>query len=222
MQPTDTIERVLPPWKLRGRGWILLYRFEREFITDNGLLPGHLDGHYRGGIGAVMLVDYSTSPVGPYRELLFIPGVFRHGRRYHAIHTIYVSTAASVVNGRENWGIPKQLADFEIHDADDQTQQWRVSVEGSPIFSATLESGVLRFPVNTLFNPFPVRLLQQHADGRLLSVLPRAAGVISPTAKLHELTANGHDFPNVSGIKPLGVVEAVNIRLTFPLPLEID
>ncbi len=222
MQPSHTLERVAPPWKLRGHGWILLYRFDRDFITDNNLIPPHLAGDYRGGIGAVMLVDYSSSPVGPYRELLFIPGIFRHGRRYYAIQTIYVSTQASVVNGRENWGIPKQLADFDIQETDEQTESWQVSVDGRTIFSATLESGVLRFPVNTIFNPFPARLLQQHADGRLLSTLPRAGGVISPTATCHHLAANGDDFPDITQQQSIGTLEAVNVRLTFPLPLEVN
>lgn len=221
MQPSRTLKRVEPPWKLRGHGWILLYRFDRDFITANDLIPPYLAGHYRGGIGAVMLVDYSASPVGAYRELLFIPGVFRYGRRYHPIQTIYVSTQASVVNGRENWGIPKQLAHFDIQD-DDQTQTWHVSIDDTPVLSATLEPGVLRFPVNTLFNPFPYRLLQQHADGRLLSTLPRAGGVISPTATCHHLDVNGAYFPDVTQQPSIGTIEAVNTRLTFPLPVEVD
>ena len=227
MQPatssTDALERVAPPWALRGTGWMLLYRFDPQQALDSGWVPPHLTDDFRGGVGAVMLVDYTTSPVGPYRELLFIPGVSRRRRRrYHTISKIYVSTQASVVNGRENWGIPKQLADFEINPVEPNKQRFSVSLNGQMFFSALLEPGALRFPVNTLFNPFPVRLLQEHQDGRLRSVLPRAGGVISPTATLHELAIDNDAFPDVTAYQPLGVIEVVQARLTFPLPLTVS
>ncbi len=95
---------------------------------------------FHGGVGFVMLVRYKTSNgephtalqfqeiesvgelipslrmVGPYDELIYVPGLF--SRRspsdqqqpveyFPAITRIYVSTDESVYNGRKNWGIPK-------------------------------------------------------------------------------------------------------------------
>src|SRR5213596_1104261 len=104
-------QQIVPPlWRLTGRGYILLYRwFPRDFVSDQGQVPQTLAGSFRGGASAVMVVNYENSGVGPYRDLLFIPGLFERG---FSITRIYVSTPASVASGRANWGIPKQLADF--------------------------------------------------------------------------------------------------------------
>lgn len=221
MKPHNTpaITQAKPPWNLTGSGWALLYRFDEAFVTPH--LPDYLRGTFKGGVGAVMLVDYRTSPVGAYRELLFVPGVFKHGRKkYYAVTNIYVSTMASVVNGRENWGIPKQLADFDVEQIDDTTQQFTALHAGDPFFEATLEAGILRFPVNTLFVPgfITPTLLQQRDDGQLLTTVPRASGVISPTATLKHLAVEPSAFPDISTRQPLGVIEAVNFRMTFPVP----
>ncbi|MEM6280851.1 MAG: acetoacetate decarboxylase family protein [Chloroflexota bacterium] len=218
-----TTIRATPPWQLTGSGWVALYRFPRAFVRDYGLIPEHLAGKFRGGIGAVMMLDYRTSPVGPYRELLFIPGVFRHGRRkYYAVTKIYVSSLDSVVNGRENWGIPKQLAEFDITTEKNVAQRFEVAVNGELFFSATMESGVLRFPVNTRVNPFPPTLLQQHADDRLLTIKPQLGGTMSVTGAVTEMAVAGRHFPDVSAFKPAGLLELVNMRLYFPIPKVIS
>src|SRR6187549_840298 len=116
------------PWTLTGDGYIFVYKFSQDFVRSQGLIPPFLQGAYRGGFGAVMLVDYHTSGVGAYRELLFIPGVFEvNGKNYYSITKIYVSTMASVVNGQENWGIPKEVADFDIQRLDDSSERITVS-----------------------------------------------------------------------------------------------
>ena len=113
MDSSSPTPRVPPPWRLRGSGWIFLFTFKPWFLRTGGFLPPELEGTdgFEGQLGAVMLVDYRQSPVGPYRELLFLAGRnlrWRHHR--FSITRIYVSTEASAVNGRENWAIPKQTA----------------------------------------------------------------------------------------------------------------
>src|SRR5262245_61022490 len=103
---------VPPPWRLTGSGYILLYRwFPRDFVAVQGQVPPALAGSFKGGASAVMVVNYENSEVGPYRELLFIPGLFERG---FSITRTYVSSQASVDSGRANWGIPKQLAEFDV------------------------------------------------------------------------------------------------------------
>jgi acetoacetate decarboxylase len=81
-----------------------------------------------------MLVDYEQSPVGPYQELLFIPGRFQFGRRrYYMVTQIYVSTQVSVENGQENWGIPKQLAQFHFETVDERVKQFTVGSKRSAL-----------------------------------------------------------------------------------------
>ncbi|KAL4875707.1 hypothetical protein BJY04DRAFT_154372 [Aspergillus karnatakaensis] len=65
----------------------------------------------------VMIVRYEDTDVGPYDELILIPGRATNphsktARSEMRISTIYVSTEASVWNGRRNWNIPKHLAVF--------------------------------------------------------------------------------------------------------------
>ncbi|KAL4954128.1 hypothetical protein BDW69DRAFT_163788 [Aspergillus filifer] len=65
----------------------------------------------------VMIVRYEETDVGPYDELIFIPGRAtnpNNNKRDMRITTIYVSTDASVWNGRRNWNIPKHRAIFDF------------------------------------------------------------------------------------------------------------
>lgn len=62
------------------------------------------------GIGtsvkALVLVRYEETEVGPYDELAVGPGFFVNphtGKRDPRVSNIYVSTDASVWNGRRNW-----------------------------------------------------------------------------------------------------------------------
>lgn len=187
-------------------------------MVQHAHIPDYLMSEYRGGLGLVMLLDYRTSPIGAYQELLLIPGRFQFGRRrYYTITKIYVSSIPSVTNGRHNWGIPKELADFTVEKVDARTKQFRVSRGGIPFFDATLEAGILRLPVNTIMNPFPMRLLQRHEDTTFLSTEPSAGGVVS-LGGLKRLEVDGSAFPDVSRQQLLGVVEVVNFRLRFPVP----
>ncbi|RZK00390.1 MAG: acetoacetate decarboxylase, partial [Flavobacterium sp.] len=109
-----------PPWDLTGNGYVFLFHFSKAFVQEQGFLDDYQKDTYKGGLlglGTVMLVDYTTSDVGPYKELLFVPGRFSFNKpadNTWGISKIYVSSYYSVWNGRENWGIPKELAEFNI------------------------------------------------------------------------------------------------------------
>ena len=90
-----------PPWTLHGEGIILLYRFKKSWVKSKANLPAELQGQFKGGFGYVMLVDYSSSPVGSYHELLFIPGQFGE-KKFQSITRILVSSEASTDQGRKN------------------------------------------------------------------------------------------------------------------------
>ncbi|KAH7096498.1 hypothetical protein BKA62DRAFT_719486 [Auriculariales sp. MPI-PUGE-AT-0066] len=79
------------------------------------------EGRFVGGLGMVWVVRYTESPVGPYDELIYIPGDFvcPDGTTSPRITTIYVSSPESVWNGRRNWNIPKHLARFSFTKQDD-------------------------------------------------------------------------------------------------------
>ena len=127
-RPEPETPRVAAPWSLRGGGWIVLLRLPRRSAARTAYLPPSLQSSLRAAISALVCVEYVSAPCGAYRELLLVPGTMRFpdGRRHASISRILVSTWASVVNGRANWGIPKDRAEFDItRDAD--TERFRVA-----------------------------------------------------------------------------------------------
>ncbi|GAA6015347.1 hypothetical protein JCM10207_008958 [Rhodosporidiobolus poonsookiae] len=126
-QPASAYPDAPAPWTLDGEGWTfpLYTAFSDTPIPVPEATYGPLEkgseadqsARFYGGVGTVMLVRYASSPVGPYDELLYVPGLFsrKDGKEdgYHmSVTRIYVSEDASTMNGRRNWGIPKHRAIF--------------------------------------------------------------------------------------------------------------
>ena len=76
MEHTQEIKIAPAPWNLTGDAYIMVYKFSKGFVQEYGFLADYQQDRFLGYVGTVMLVDYKTSGVGPYRELLFIPGMF--------------------------------------------------------------------------------------------------------------------------------------------------
>lgn len=123
-----------PPWQLKGEGIILLYRFPKKWINEQRLIPDHLKGQFKGGFGYLMLVNYYDSPVGPYKELLLIPGKF-NPHKIQSITNIIVNSENSTHNGRYNWGIPK-ITQPIIWESEKGMDTIGVGDEDDPFFSA--------------------------------------------------------------------------------------
>lgn len=201
------------PWNLNGSGYIFIYKFKKDFVNTNGNVPEFLKGKFAGGLGSLMLVNYKESNAGPYGELLFIPGKFRfNGKKLNNISKIYVSTMESVVNGRENWAIPKEKADLLFETVDKKTEKATVSINDNIIASFTIKHGKLRFPVSTKLLPFP---LVQKQDGKYYytNFFGKGKGQF---AKIKSVTINSEFFPDVSKIKPIAVIKVDPFDITFP------
>lgn len=217
MQKESDSQIKSPPWSLQGNGYILLYRFTKEFIATNGFLSDFQKESFQSGWGTVMLVDYQTSPVGPYNELLFIPGIFSFNKRkVFSISKIYVSTHASVVNGIENWGIPKEQADFQWIKKS-KGDQIEITKEGNSVFKADFKKGWIRFPISTSF--VPLTLIQKHAN-QLMLTKPRSNGT-AHFAKLSNLRINPIYFPDLSRVQPLITLNVENFKMEFPNPRKL-
>lgn len=217
------MESVMPsfpaPWSLRGKGYILIYKFQPTFIDKYGNVPGFLQGQYAGGFGSVMLVDYQESDVGPYGELLFIPGKFDFkGKKLDTISKIYVSSQESVVNGRANWGIPKEQAEFKFEKLGSREERIRVSFSGTLVVEFVIRSGVLPFPVSTRLLPFP--LVQLH-EGKNFYTSFSGSG-IGRFAKIEKLEVNSDLFPNISLCRPIAAIRVDPFDITFPEALIED
>jgi len=199
------------PWQLNGSGVILLYRFPKRWVLEHGLLPAALGGAFVGGVGAVMLVDYTGSDVGPYQEALFIPGQFwLRGGLVSSITRIFVSTVASVDGGRENWGLPKELAEFQC-----QGDSFRVRRGGAPLLQAEVSGYGPQLPFATAWSPLPL-VLAQLREGSLYRTRPAGTGALQ-LARVRRLEIDGSQFPDVSRFQPFLAVRATGFQLTFPV-----
>ncbi|RDA88431.1 hypothetical protein CP532_5614 [Ophiocordyceps camponoti-leonardi (nom. inval.)] len=89
-----------------------------------------------GGFGYIWIVQYKDTPVGPYDEMVIMPGKFEWSRngRFDKPETrqnikttrVYVSQKHTCYNGRLNWNVPKHLAKFEWADNHDGSRTVRV------------------------------------------------------------------------------------------------
>lgn len=215
--PVRTHPQVVPPpWSLSGDGTIWLFKFPREFVDRHGFMADWQRQALGATLGAVMLVDYRQTDVGPYFELLFMPGrLSLHGRGMFTISKIYVSTAASVWNGIENWGIPKEQADFaRERNAAGGGDVIRASAGGRELFSARLTPYGPRFPITSAL--FPLRV-GQALRGDLLITTPSARGS-ARLCRVADARVDGALFPDFTPLRPIAVLAVSDFGMTFPVP----
>ncbi|KOS19627.1 hypothetical protein ESCO_001239 [Escovopsis weberi] len=133
--PIEPIPRIPAPWKVRGD----IYSFslwtskaKAESMPKHHLFS-QLEAHSSfadsesskpvGGLGSIQILRYKETPVGPYDELVVVPGSYewerkgpdgrRKGGSNLKISRVYVSQKHTCYNGRLNWNVPKHLARFD-------------------------------------------------------------------------------------------------------------
>lgn len=206
--PYDEALIVKAPWRLKGRGFTLMYKFSKKFIQNCQAIPAEIRESFQGGLGYLMLVDYTQTPVGPYQEILFIPGKVNAGKgKKQVISNIFVSTMKSVISGRANWGIPKDLATFDW-----QKNKLSIQYQEQSLFKATFEKRWLIFPISTSLLPIQ---LHQQLDGKDFLVNPKGMG-IGRLAKVKSMEINADLFPDIASQKPLMSIYVEPFELTFP------
>jgi len=210
------VPRAPAPWTLHGDGWVLLLRLPEEVRHDSRHLPPELRGRPLRGPSIVMFVDYADSPAGPYRELLYIPGRCEpaHGPRAWTVTRIYVSSWDSVVNGRQNWGIPKDLAEFERTPAR-RGERIQVAVGDRRIASLELESRGPALPVHAGLLPGSLRRIVQYHAGRRFEFTPAARGRAA-LARAGRLETDTGLFPDLAAGQVALALRIPRFRLHFP------
>lgn len=162
--------------------------------------------------GALMLVRYAQSGVGPYDELLWVslsgaPQVTR----------IVVSTQQSVVWGRRNWAIPKSQAEFAWEGLPGR-EQVRVTQDGRLLAHLSVQAWGPSLPVTTAVVPAAWRTLTQPplpeaGDRATLLTTVSASGRGRPA----RLSVVGGDFhPALLERRPLLSVAVPDFRMVFP------
>lgn len=216
MENQSTFNIAPAPWNLTGNAYIMVYKFSKSFVEEYGFLADYQRDRFLGYVGTVMLVDYTTSAVGPYRELLLIPGMFTFDwKKVFSITKIYVSSRDSVYNGIENWGIPKEFADFDWVQNANGSEDISVKVEGKEFFQATFKKGFVSFPLTTAI--FPLNVVQKLRKD-LIITHPTAKGKAT-LATMKSASVDKNFFPDLSKAIPLLTMKVKNFEMTFNVPV---
>jgi len=207
------------PWNLKGKGYIILFKFTKEDIKSDLFLSDFFKDNYVGGFASLMIVEYQESDAGPYNEILFIPGKFNfNGKRKNTISKIYVSTMASVENGIKNWAIPKELADISFVKIDDKTEQVHAKIKGEMFFKAEFKKSILPLPVHTSFLPFP---LVQIRDRKAFFTKFTGYGKGNPV-KATIIESQSNYFPDLRDKKIIFAIKTEPFNIVFPVPEILD
>lgn len=211
---------VPPPWRMRGQGWILLCQWPKRWLIDNGWVPAELADRYAGGPGALMLVDYQECPIGPYRELLMVPGRFRTpaGTR-PSITRILVSSQISVDNGRAHWAIPKTLGGFEIEKTE-RGERWSISEGEKPLARYELRERGPSLPVSSRFSPKSLGTIAQPTDDGWLLTRPRASGRLR-WADVDAGWSDPSGFPQLAAGRCFMALRVKEFRMKFAAALRV-
>jgi len=212
-----TVPKAPAPWRLRGRGYILVIRLPRDFLDSQSFAPEELKSSRRGRFAYVMFVDYRQSDIGPYHELLYIPGSFAFGdARRLSITKIYVSTWDSVVNGRDNWGIPKEHCDFHVKYGADGVDEVRLSLNGKVFAELDFHPRFFGIPFNGGLLPRKLRTLAQHFNGLQFTYVPAANGHLR-LATLLRSRVDGRYFPDISQGRVIACFDVSDFEMLFPV-----
>jgi acetoacetate decarboxylase len=206
---------VPAPWTLRGEAHVLLLNQPRQ---GRGVLAPGVTLR-RGGLGVLALARYAESNVGAYDELLWLVpwGLQVDGRRLHHVPRIYVSTEASRSNGRSNWGIPKELAVFDVQRLSPNAQLFHVTAAAGVVARFVVESGRRAVGVGSGLLPAGVRRLGQVDEGRLFELAPSVRAHAS-TARFADLYADPQLLSDVRGARWQRAFSLRNVELLFPVP----
>ena len=211
-----------PPWKLYGEGFIIPFLANEKEIIKNGFLTEEDKNEYAGGFGACMIVNYESSDVGPYFELLFIPGDFKYKdplkskpKLHKRISKIYVSSEMSIQEGRRNWAIPKEYANFKWTKDKNTTGITITTKDNQNILDANFTKILFPFPVTTKI--YPVSLLQKSEANQFIRTKFSGHGK-AYFSKINNLSSNEKFFVDINKNSKFHFGLSVNeFNITFPI-----
>lgn len=205
------------PWSLAGQGYIFVLRLPQDLLDHGSFVPTGWKRSSRTRIAYAMFVDYAHSDVGPYHELLYIPGAFRFGAESRlSITRIYVSSQASVINGRRNWGIPKDRCDFDVNYSDARDQVVLRGDDGRGFAELDLQAFGPRLPAPGHWTPPSWRTLAQEREGRRYTYTPSARGHFR-FARVRQWRFDPALFPDLARGRVLAAIKLTDFQMRFPL-----
>ena len=211
------VPRHPAPWQLGASAYLFVVWMPEQVLDKGSFVPPALVSKRRSRASIAMLVDYHTAPCGPYSELLVVPAAFAFDEgKYMSITRIFVSTYDSVVNGRANWGIPKDRADFSYERDEQGADHVRVARAGTTIAEFDVRPVGPTLPVTTSVLPSGVRELMQHWNGQSYNFALKASGSVR-MAKLRNWRFDPLYFPDLAQGRVLAAMHFPEFQMTFPV-----
>ncbi|MCJ1400962.1 hypothetical protein MMC11_004173 [Xylographa trunciseda] len=121
MSEPSTIPVAPPPWTLKATVYMFAFHVpSKQPLPSFAYSPLESQSAFAssskfcGGLGSVQVIRYTESPVGPYDEMLLVPGNFEYEskeggkvttKRNLQVSRIYVSQKLTCYNGRINFNL---------------------------------------------------------------------------------------------------------------------
>jgi len=191
---------VPAPWLLRGSAIVF-------FVP----VPGKRFAH-----SLLMLVRYREAPVGPYDELLWCRQRRFGGRKAWHVDPIVVTSEASVVSGRANWGIPKFRANMAIADRGASSSATVWDPDSNRVFADIVTTtGERGLPLRRGLVPERFVTLVQERDGQRYWFSPRAGATIK-RVRVDRLSLDA-PFPRLNHTQVRFAVALSDFEMNFPV-----
>jgi hypothetical protein len=197
------------PWELRGRVALIPAAVPAAAAHAAGVPPGArlLTANGR-TLGGLMLADYDATATLRYRELIVFSGLALLGTRpAFVVSHIYVDSEASRQGGRAIWGLPKELARFDVRSG-------RVDIrhdDGRALASIALRTRRRSAPIPLIapvLGTLDGAAARTVAAGRMRAALGSAAVDVAPESPFAALRVGGR-APALIG---------TGLDLPFPAP----
>ncbi|MBQ4035474.1 MAG: hypothetical protein II623_08435 [Paludibacteraceae bacterium] len=198
----------------KGKAYISVYNFSNDFVASEAFQTDFLKGKYDGGFGAVIYIDFKESPVGPYQEVLFIPGKYEVGGESRYVATkCYVSTPEAINNNSDGYFGHKELGTFHwttvgentmhlsIHKG--RTRLLTVEIGSWSGFSLPASSNIITFPFMQILSG-DERLLWKYSAKSSMNL-----------ARLVSVQVRPAFFPDIAKYNPIVTLCFDNFELNF-------
>ncbi|WAL58260.1 acetoacetate decarboxylase family protein [Thermocoleostomius sinensis] len=159
-----------PPWRLTGFGFQTIHLLDIERVSS--LVPSRLDivpvlpGKT---LGIVYAAAYTEGSTLIYSELIVVNAIVHYAGGVGAwISHIYVDHPESVAGGREIWGLPKELAQFDWNLGNSPSVCVRQNAEVVCTLQCQWHTPGLMLPLGgSVFSSFNSTLMTFRAQGQL-------------------------------------------------------
>ena len=181
------------PWSLSGDAMAIVRLVDikeaRRYVPASAKIVRVWRGKTLGGI---VLARYDAGSTLHYNELIVFCGLVRCGLRLGAwISHIYVDNQASMAGGREIWGLPKEIAEFDF------TNGVQVLHDSHVWLRLARRIGRLKMPLPLVLPAWGIingRPTSFAGRGRGLVGLGYAGWEVAPEAPFAEILRSGYAF----------------------------